>query len=70
MHSLIRLADPAGIEAVATQQCTSARRILRSGLTPIIELKADMYSPEKAAAENLLRYGLPGHLDDLSPASR
>jgi fructose-bisphosphate aldolase class I len=58
MRSVIRLADPAGVEAVVSQQFELARQILAAGLVPIIEPEIDIHSPQKAAAEKLLRTAL------------
>ncbi len=58
MRSVIRLADEAGVAAVVGQQFEVARRILAGGLVPIIEPEIDIHSPEKAAAEELLRTAL------------
>ncbi len=70
MRSVIKLADPAGIEAVVSQQFEIARRIVAAGLVPIIEPEIDIHSPEKAAAEALLRAELLAHLDRLDPGER
>ena len=65
MRSVIRLAEREGIEAVVGQQFDLARRILASGLVPIIEPEVDITSPQKEAAEDLLRESLLHHLDAL-----
>ena len=70
MRSVIKLADPAGIEAVVSQQFEVARRIVAAGLVPIIEPEIDIHSPEKAEAEALLRAELLAHLDRLDPGER
>ncbi len=69
MRSTIRLASPAGIDAVAAQQFEVAARIADQGLMPIIEPEVLIKSPEKAAAEGLLRDALLRRLDTL-PAGR
>jgi fructose-bisphosphate aldolase class I len=63
MRSVIRLADPAGIEAVVDQQFALARRILAAGLVPIVEPEVDIRSPQKAAAEARLKAAI---LDELA----
>jgi fructose-bisphosphate aldolase, class I len=65
MRSVVVLADSSGIETVVAQQFEVARRILAAGLVPIIEPEVDIHSPEKAAAETLLREVLLRHLDRL-----
>ena len=58
MRSVIKLANKAGIDAVVAQQFAVARQIISHGLVPIIEPEVDIKSPEKAAAEVLLREAL------------
>ena len=70
MRSVIKLANPGGIKAIADQQFESGRRILGAGLMPIIEPEIDIHSPEKAEAEALLRTELLAHLDRLGPDER
>ena len=67
MRSVIELADPAGVRAIADQQFEIGRRIADSGLAPIIEPEIDIHSPEKEQAEVLLKDALLGHLDALGP---
>ena len=55
MRSVIKLADPGGIEAVVDQQFETAERILDRGLCPIIEPEVDIKCPEKSQAEQLLK---------------
>ena len=70
MRSVIKLANPAGIEAVVDQQFAIAGRILAADLVPIIEPEIDIHSPEKAEAEALLRSALLAHLEGLGPDER
>jgi fructose-bisphosphate aldolase class I len=65
MRSLILHSDRAGIESIVDQQFDVARRILDAGLVPIIEPEVDIRSPQKEAAEDLLRESLLHHLDRL-----
>ncbi len=65
MRSVIKLADPAGVEAVVAQQFEVGRQILAAGLVPIIEPEIDIHSPDKDAAEGLLRESIVQHLDNL-----
>ena len=67
MRSVVRLADPAGVGAVVAQQFGVALQVLAHGLVPIIEPEIDIHSPEKAAAEDMLRSALLGELDMLGP---
>jgi fructose-bisphosphate aldolase class I len=63
MRSVIKLANAAGVGAVVDQQFEVARQILAGGLVPIIEPEVDIHSPEKAAAEDLLKAALIAQLD-------
>jgi fructose-bisphosphate aldolase class I len=65
MRSVIRLENAAGVQAVVDQQFEVARQILAAGLMPIIEPEVDVFSPEKAAAEHLLKPALLAALDEL-----
>lgn len=65
MRSVIRHANPPGIEAVVEQQFDVAARIIDAGLVPIIEPEIDIHCPEKAEAERLLLQTLRSHLDGL-----
>ena len=67
MRSVIELADPAGVRAIADQQFEIGRRIMEAGLAPIIEPEIDIHSPEKERAEALLKDALLAHLDALGP---
>src|SRR5665647_21414 len=70
MRSVIMLANPAGIGAVVAQQFGIGLQILARGLVPIIEPEIDIHSPQKAAAEDMLRSALIGELDMLGPDQR
>ncbi|MBF2759969.1 MAG: fructose bisphosphate aldolase [Ectothiorhodospiraceae bacterium AqS1] len=63
MRSVIKDANPAGIEAVVEQQFEIGQRIADAGLVPIIEPEVDIHSPQKSQAEGLLRDALLKHLD-------
>ena len=67
MRSVIELANPAGVRAIADQQFEIGQRILDAGLVPIIEPEVDIHSPEKEQAEVLLKDALLAHLDALGP---
>lgn len=66
MRSVIKVANPAGVNAVVEQQFEVGLQIIEAGLVPIIEPEVDIHSPEKAAAEDLLRDRIAEHLDKLS----
>jgi len=63
MRSVIKLADPKGVDAVVDQQFDIGERILAAGLMPIIEPEVDIRSPQKAEAEALLKAGIRRRLD-------
>ncbi len=67
MRSAIKLANPAGVQAVVDQQFEIGRRIMEAGLVPIIEPEIDIHSPEKEQAEVLLKDALLAHLYALGP---
>jgi fructose-bisphosphate aldolase class I len=57
-RSVIKLADPKGVQAIADQQFEVGRQVLSHGLVPILEPEIDIHSPEKARAEELLKQAL------------
>ncbi len=65
MRSVIKTANPAGVNAVVAQQFEIGRQIVAAGLVPIIEPEVDINSPQKAAAEDLLKSALLSQLDQL-----
>jgi len=65
MRSVIKLGDPAGVDAIVQQQFDVAATILAAGLVPIIEPEVDIHSPQKAKAEDLLRTGILDRLGAL-----
>ncbi len=66
MRSVVKLADPGGIEEIAAQQFEVGQRILDAGLVPILEPEVDIHSPEKGEAEERLREQIVAHLDGLA----
>ncbi len=65
MRSVVKLADPKGVEAIADQQFELGRTILAAGLVPILEPEIDIKSPQKREAEDLLKAAILARLDDL-----
>src|SRR3546814_16895011 len=63
MRSVVNLANPAGIKAVAQQQFAEAKRIAAHGLVPIIEPEINIKSPERDAADRLLLDAILAELD-------
>ena len=66
MRSVVKLANAQGVEDLVEQQFVVAKQILAAGLMPIIEPEVDIHSPEKTAAEALLRASILKHLDHLA----
>ena len=62
MRSVIKLANGQGAAAVVAQQFEVGNQILRAGLVPIIEPEVDINSPEKGAAEELLKASILQHV--------
>jgi len=67
MRSVIKLPNPAGIEAVVAQQFEIGKQVLAKGLVPIIEPEVDIKSPNKAECEKLLKQSILSHLAKLKP---
>ncbi len=65
-RSVVKLAEPKGVEAVVDQQYEVARQVLGHGLVPIIEPEVDITSPQKAEAEGLLKDALLRGLDSIA----
>lgn len=66
MRSVIKQANPIGIDAVVEQQFEIGRQIVAAGLVPIIEPEVDIHCPDKAKAEALLKAGILAELDQLA----
>jgi fructose-bisphosphate aldolase class I len=64
-RSVIKLANPKGIKAIADQQFEIGNQVLRHGLVPILEPEIDIHSPEKAKAEELLKEALLSGLEQV-----
>ena len=65
MRSVVKHADPRGIEEVASQQFTIGRQILAAGLVPIIEPEVDIHATDKQGAEALLKSAILEQLGTL-----
>jgi fructose-bisphosphate aldolase, class I len=65
MRSVVKLADPKGIDAIVNQQFDVGLTILEAGLVPILEPEVDIKSPEKSAAEALLKAAILPRVADL-----
>jgi fructose-bisphosphate aldolase class I len=66
MRSVIKQANPGGIEKIVKQQFEIGKQIIAAGLVPIIEPEVDIHCPDKAGAEKLLKAGILAELDALS----
>jgi len=65
MRSVIKQANPAGVQAVVDQQFEIGKQIIAAGFVPIIEPEVDIHCPNKADAEGLLHDAIMGHLNNL-----
>ena len=54
-RSVINLANAKGIAAIVAQQFDVARQVLAQGMVPIIEPEVNIKSPERAAADAILK---------------
>jgi fructose-bisphosphate aldolase class I len=65
MRSVIKDANPEGINAIVKQQFEIGKQIIAAGLIPIIEPEVDIHCPRKAEAETLLKAAILAELDAL-----
>ncbi|MEA2499556.1 MAG: fructose-bisphosphate aldolase, class [Actinomycetota bacterium] len=65
MRSVVKLADPKGIEGIVEQQFEIGQRIADRGLVPILEPEIDIKSPQKSEAEALLRDHIMKRLEEV-----
>ncbi len=63
MRSVIKKAEPVGVQRVVDQQFAVGLRIVNAGLMPILEPEVDINAPDKAEAEAMLRDALLAGLD-------
>lgn len=66
MRSVIKLANKTGVADVVRQQFEIGKEIVSAGLVPIIEPEVDIKSPEKSAAEVILKAEILAQLDSLN----
>jgi fructose-bisphosphate aldolase, class I len=66
MRSVVKTADPRGVDAIADQQFEVGRQIMAGGLVPILEPEVDIHSETKAEAEGMLHDAIRDRLDGLS----
>ena len=66
MRSVIKEANPDGVDAVVKQQFDIGRQIVAAGLVPIIEPEVDIHCPDKEGAEDLLHDGIMAELNSLA----
>src|SRR5262249_40552587 len=64
-RSVIKQANPAGIQNIVRQQFEWADQILAAGLVPILEPEVDIRCPEKPKAEELLKAAILTKLNEL-----
>ena len=64
-RSVIKRANPKGIQAIVDQQFEVGKQVLAAGLMPILEPEVDIHAPDKAEAERLLRDAILAGLDKL-----
>ncbi len=66
MRSVIKQANPEGVATIVEQQFALAKQIIASGFVPILEPEVDIHSPQKAAAEALLKPAILNELQRLN----
>ena len=66
MRSVIKFANQTGVADVVRQQFEIGKQIISAGLVPIIEPEVDINSPEKNAAEVLLKAEIISQLNALN----
>ncbi len=66
MRSVIKEANPSGIEKIVSQQFEFGKQILDAGLMPILEPEVDINSPEKEESETILKEQILNYLKTLA----
>ena len=69
-RSVINVAHPDGIAAIAGQQFEVGRQVLRHGLVPILEPEVNIKSPSRDEADRILLRELLSRLDELREGER
>ncbi|WP_195269154.1 fructose bisphosphate aldolase [Eubacterium sp. 1001713B170207_170306_E7] len=70
MRSVIQSANPVGIKQIVDQQFEVGLKIAAAGFVPILEPEVNIKSPDKAAAEKILKAELLEHLNALDSGVR
>ena len=66
MRSVIKRADPKGIQDIVEQQFQYGKKIIAAGLVPILEPEVDIKSPDKEESETIMKSEILKHLEHLS----
>ena len=66
MRSVIKQADPTGINEIVLQQFEIGQQIISADLVPILEPEVDIHCPEKKKAELLLKASILEKLNELA----
>src|SRR5262245_52851668 len=64
-RSVIKQANPAGIQSIVRQQFEWGAQIIAAGLVPILEPEVDIRCPDKPRAEELLKGAILARLGEL-----
>lgn len=70
MRSVIKKANPEGIKKIIGQQFEIGLKIAQAGLVPILEPEIDIYSPDKAECERIMKEEMKKHLAELPQDTR
>jgi fructose-bisphosphate aldolase class I len=70
MRSVVKEANPGGIDSILDQQFAVAQQILDAGLLPIIEPEVDIRSATRAEADEQVVTGIAQRLDQLPDGAR
>lgn len=70
MRSVIKKANPEGIKKIIDQQFEIGLKIAQAGLVPILEPEIDIYSPDKAECERIMKEEMKKHLAELPQDTR
>ena len=70
MRSVIKAANPKGIQSIVEQQFEIGKIILQAGLVPIIEPEVDIHSKDKQESEAIMKEEIKKQLALLKPEDR